>query len=54
MSSPDLDFNGPWRDDMLQQQRIKFLAAETHEERRAAAELSGMLREWKDLAEKPA
>lgn len=53
--TPDLapfDFNGPWRDELLQQQRIAFLAAETHEERRAAAELNGRIREWKERAEK--
>lgn len=43
--TPDLapfDFNGPWRDELLQQQRIAFLAAE----------LNGRIREWKERAEK--
>lgn len=50
----DLDFYGTWRDDLLQQQRIAFLAAESHDERRAAADLSGRLIEWKERAEKVA
>lgn len=55
--TPDLaplDFNGTWRDDMLHQKKIEFVAAQTHDERRAAAELSGRLREWKERAEKAA
>ena len=44
----------PWRDDMLQQQRIKFLAAETHDERFASAALTLRLAEWKERAEKAA
>jgi hypothetical protein len=42
-----LDFNGSWRDDLLQQQRVRFLAAETQTEQRAAADLILQLREWK-------
>jgi|GEM_PF-3034312 len=46
MNLPPLDFNGSWRKDMEQQQRIKSLAAETHEERRAAIVMVAQLREW--------
>lgn len=57
MTTPDLapfDFNGTWRDDMLHQKKIEFIAAKTHDERRNAADLYGRLLEWKERAEKAA
>lgn len=47
----ELDFNGPWRDDLMQQQTAKFLSAQTHAEQRAAADLIMHLRSWKERAE---
>ena len=46
----DLDFHGPWRDELLQQQRIRFLAADTQPEQRAAADLILQLQTWKERA----
>lgn len=51
MNAPDLDFDGSWRDDLMQQQRAKFAAAETHDEQRAAADLIVQIAQWKRGAE---
>ena len=47
----DLDFHGPWRDDLMQQQRVKFVASAEHQDKRDAADLYGKLQGWKERAE---
>ena len=47
-----LDFDSDdWRNDMIQQQRIKFMAAETHEEQRAVADVLLVLHRGKEAAQ---
>lgn len=52
MSDSPLDFYGPWRDEMISEARMTFLAATTQAEQRAAVDRMIKLVSWKEHATK--